>query len=137
MRAPRCQYGVTDEQKRAKLCGAPAVTERSAEPGIDLAFCAAHAAAFDAKHPPTCVLPVVARCERWLDEQLTRACGEPATTTRRGGGEDVPLCAEHAADFDDVRAWAGAILGIAELTGENPADIAEKVGPPPDRKGGE
>jgi hypothetical protein len=127
---------VLDAEKRAKLCGEPATASRETEPGIDLAFCAAHAAAFDAKHPPTCALPVVPRCERWVDEQLTRACGEPATTTRRGAGEDVPLCAEHAADFDNVRAWAGAILGIAELTGENPADIAEIVGPPPGKKGG-
>jgi hypothetical protein len=128
---------------RTKPCDLPATRGRVVD-GAPCMLCTDHAERVDADAaaklaaPPTCVLAVVHLCERWVDEQLTRACGEPATTTRRGKGEDVPLCAKHAADFDDVRAWAGSILGIAELTGENPADVAERVGPRPGKstKGG-
>jgi hypothetical protein len=77
-----------------------------------------------------CQLPVVARCERRIEEQNAKPCGEIATTTRHFEGEDVPLCAAHAEDVDSACVWAGVILGIAEWTDEDPEDIAAMVGPP-------
>ena len=53
-RGDRCAAPVLDAEKRAKLCGKPATTERDVATGegderVKLTFCAEHAAELDAK----------------------------------------------------------------------------------------
>ncbi len=48
MKPSRCTAPVLDAKRRASICGKPATTERTVE-GIALPFCAACAAALDAK----------------------------------------------------------------------------------------
>lgn len=44
--------------------------------------------------------PAASRCVAPLDDAGERLCGRPATERRTVEGIVMPLCAEHAAEFD-------------------------------------
>lgn len=102
-----------------------------------------------------CMMPVLDAQKRAI------LCNEAATTERDVatgyGDERVPIqvCDKHAAKLDtpptppeapandagpvtrEGAAWAGAILGIAELTGADPETIAALAGPMPSGEKGD
>lgn len=55
--------------------------------------------AFPTATPPVCVFPVI---DAAVEGQPTRACGEPATTTRKLATVEFPACARCAAALDAV-----------------------------------